>query len=36
LDTVVTTSYVNISVILLVQQVLQSDTTIVIEPTDSN
>ncbi|KAA6369251.1 MAG: hypothetical protein EZS28_035222 [Streblomastix strix] len=28
LDTVVTTSYVNISVILLVQQVLQSDTTI--------
>ncbi|KAA6360380.1 MAG: hypothetical protein EZS28_044092, partial [Streblomastix strix] len=31
-----TTSYVNISVILLVQQVLQSDTTIVTLPADSN
>ncbi|KAA6339518.1 MAG: hypothetical protein EZS28_052608, partial [Streblomastix strix] len=35
LDTVVTTFYVNISVILLVQQVLQSDTTIVRELVDS-
>ncbi|KAA6368981.1 MAG: hypothetical protein EZS28_035491 [Streblomastix strix] len=35
-DTPLTTSYVNISVILLVQQVLQSDTTIVTVPADSN
>ncbi|KAA6384457.1 MAG: hypothetical protein EZS28_020017 [Streblomastix strix] len=35
-DTLETTSYVNISVILLVQQVLQSDTTIVMAPADSN
>ncbi|KAA6354513.1 MAG: hypothetical protein EZS28_049960, partial [Streblomastix strix] len=36
LDTPVTISYVNISVILFVKQVLLSVTTIVIEPTDSN
>ncbi|KAA6383096.1 MAG: hypothetical protein EZS28_021378 [Streblomastix strix] len=35
LDTVETTSYVNISVILLVQYVLQSDTTIQSELVDS-
>ncbi|KAA6394231.1 MAG: hypothetical protein EZS28_010247 [Streblomastix strix] len=35
LNTVVTTSYVNISVILLVQQVLQSETTIVMLLVDS-
>ncbi|KAA6337976.1 MAG: hypothetical protein EZS28_052739, partial [Streblomastix strix] len=36
LDTLVTTSYVIISVIQLVYQVLLSDTTIVTVPTDSN
>ncbi|KAA6385370.1 MAG: hypothetical protein EZS28_019103 [Streblomastix strix] len=35
-DTPETTSYVNISVILMVQQVLQSDTTITMELVDSN